>query len=155
MEPKVIRKMFSRRFAWDAGTNALGRLMEEKRTRGCKIYDLTQSNPTVVGLTYPADAILASLSGAAAMTYAPDPRGLPAAREAIAGYYRGLGWPLDVRNLFLTASTSEAYAMVFKLLGDPGDEIRRAADVARRAQEAGRPMANLQPMSPAAVAGGP
>jgi len=115
--------MFSRRFSWDTGTNALGRLMALKRSQGRKIYDLTQSNPTAVGLAYPKTAILGSLCSAAAMIYAPDPRGLEIARRAIARYYGELGRSVAPQNLFLTANTSEAYAMLFKLLTDPGDEI--------------------------------
>ena len=57
------------------------------------------------------------------MVYSPDARGLAAAREAIARYYRELGPTVAPDNLFLTAHTSEAYTMLFKLLADPGDEI--------------------------------
>lgn len=119
----MSRQIFSKRFAWDSGTNALGRLVEEKRSRGCRIYDLTQSNPTAVGLTYPQTAILESHTSRAALTYSPDPRGLEVARGAIAGYYGEMGCTIDPANLFLTANTSEAYSMLFKLLADPGDEV--------------------------------
>lgn len=119
----MTRQMFSRRFSWGAHTNALGRLIEKKRSQGRKIYDLTQSNPTATGLAYPKTAILESLSSEAALTYAPDPRGLATARETIAGYYKEIDRSIDPQDLFLTANTSEAYAMLFKLLADPGDEI--------------------------------
>ncbi|MFZ1987235.1 MAG: pyridoxal phosphate-dependent aminotransferase, partial [Desulfatitalea sp.] len=55
--------------------------------------------------------------------YEPDPRGLPSARRAIADYYRGQGCTMDAERLFLTASTSDAYSLLFKLLADPGDEV--------------------------------
>src|SRR5581483_8245258 len=42
------------------------------------------------------------------------------AREAVAGYYCGR---VDPARILLTASTSEAYSYLFKLLADPGDEI--------------------------------
>jgi len=115
--------MFSNRLEWDAPTNALGLLLAEKRSRAETLFDLTQSNPTQVGLDYPNEAILTALSRPAAMVYEPDPRGLMAARRAIAGYYDEQGVAIDPEALFLTAGTSEAYSMLFKLLGDPQDEV--------------------------------
>src|SRR5204863_5731246 len=44
---------------------------------------------------------------------------LRAAREAVAAYYGNI----DPDRIILTASTSEAYAWLFKLLCDPGDEV--------------------------------
>lgn len=115
--------MFSNRFDWDLNLNALSLLLRDKKNRGETVVDLTESNPTRVGLTYDVDGILAALSQSAAMKYAPDPRGLLTARRAIAGYYRERGAPIDTDALFLTASTSEAYSILFKLLGNPGDEV--------------------------------
>jgi alanine-synthesizing transaminase len=115
--------MFSDRFNWDLSPNALSLMLLDKRSRGEKIFDLTQSNPTQAGFEYDADDLLAALSQSEAMTYEPDPRGLVKARRAIAQYYQDRGENIDVDALFLTASTSEAYSMLFKLLGNPGDEI--------------------------------
>jgi len=115
--------MFSDRFNWDLSPNALSLILLDKRSRGETIFDLTQSNPTQAGLEYDADDILAALSQTEAMTYEPDPRGLVKARRAIAQYYHDRGEYIDVDAVFLTASTSEAYSMIFKLLGNPGDEI--------------------------------
>ncbi len=47
------------------------------------IADLTESNPTRVGLPYPGD-LLAPLGQPSALRYDPQPLGLPAAREAVA-----------------------------------------------------------------------
>jgi len=113
--------MFSDRFNWDLSPNALSLILQDKRSRGEAIFDLTQSNPTQAGLEYEADDILAAL--AEAMTYEPDPRGLLNARRAIAQYYLERGEPIDSDAVFLTAGTSEAYSFIFKLLGNPGDEI--------------------------------
>ena len=115
--------MFSNRFDWDQGTNALSLLLGDKKRRGETVVDLTESNPTRVGLTYDVDDILAALSQTAAIEYAPDPRGLLIARQAIAKYYRERGAPIDTDALFLTAGTSDAYSILFKLLGNPGDEV--------------------------------
>lgn len=57
------------------------------------------------------------------MRYEPTPRGLPIAREAIAAYYRERSLHLDPNHLHLTASTSEAYSWLFKLLADAGDNV--------------------------------
>jgi alanine-synthesizing transaminase len=115
--------MYSDRFDWDMSPNALSRILLDKKARGEKIVDLTQTNPTQVGLQYDADNILAALSQNEAMMYEPGPRGLLKARRAIARYYEDYGEHIDTDAVFLTAGTSEAYSMVFKLLGNPGDEI--------------------------------
>jgi aspartate/methionine/tyrosine aminotransferase len=115
--------VFSSRLPASLAANTISRALEAARARG-PLLDLTESNPTVVGLTYPSDAILAALSDARALTYEPTPRGLLIARSAIADYYaRRHGHNVDVERLTLTASTSEAYAWLFKLLCDPGDEV--------------------------------
>ena len=62
-------------------------------------------------------------SGASRFRYQPSPRGIDSAREAVAAYYRDRGTPVPAANVLLTASTSEAYAYLFKLLTNPGDEI--------------------------------
>jgi alanine-synthesizing transaminase len=115
--------MFSDRSDWDQHPNALSVLLQDKTSRGDAILDLTVSNPTRIGLNYDAEEILAALSQPRSMTYEPDPRGLMQAREAIAAYYADHGEGVDSDAVFLTASTSEAYSILFKLLGNPGDEI--------------------------------
>lgn len=45
------------------------------------------------------------------------------ARQAVAGYYAQRGQQVRPEELLLTASTSEAYAFLFKLLADPGDQV--------------------------------
>jgi aspartate/methionine/tyrosine aminotransferase len=115
--------MFSQRIDWHAPPNALSDLLARKKAAGRSLLDLTQSNPTRAGLNYDQEAILGALARPGALVYEPDPRGRPDALQAIADYYRGLGSPLDVDRLFLTASTSEAYGFLFKLLGDAGDEV--------------------------------
>lgn len=115
--------MFSHRFDWQAPPNALSTLLARKQAAGQPIIDLTQSNPTRVGLVYDDAAILAALSMPAALIYEPDARGLSSARRAVADYYHDKGCVIDPDRLFLTASTSEAYSLLFKLLGDPDDEV--------------------------------
>jgi alanine-synthesizing transaminase len=115
--------MFAERSHIDPDPDPLGHLLQERAAEGVGVFDLTASNPTRAGLRYDAAAILGALADPRALKYAPDPRGLPAARQAVAYYYRHRGVALEPARVLLTASTSEAYAVIFKLLGDPGDEI--------------------------------
>jgi aspartate/methionine/tyrosine aminotransferase len=115
--------MFSKRFKWDLEPNRLSRLIEEKKMAGAQILDLTESNPTRAGFDYPAEEILGALSQAPAMLYEPAPRGLLIAREAVAGYYAERGYDVDPERIHLTASTSEAYSFLFKLLADQGESV--------------------------------
>jgi len=85
-------------------------------------YDLTVSNPTVCGFPYPED-LLAGLGDPIGLEYRPDPLGPLPARQAVADGYRRWGVEVDPGRVVLTASTSEAYSLVFKLLCDPGDSI--------------------------------
>src|ERR1700693_914905 len=112
--------MFSSRLNWGIPANPLSRLLAQKRTSGAAILDLTESNPTSAGFTYPVDRILPALADPRSLCYEPAPAGILAARSAVSRYYGG---KVDAGRILLTASTSEAYALLFKLLADPGDEI--------------------------------
>ncbi len=115
--------MFSARVPNDLRPNSLTHLLASRRAAGLEVLDLTESNPTRAGLAYPTKEILASLSNPASLTYDPQPAGLLSAREAVAAYYAARAIPIAPADLLLTASTSEAYALLFKLLSNPGDEI--------------------------------
>ncbi len=93
------------------------------RRRGAAILDLTESNPTHAGLDYPAEGILAALADPRSLRYDPAPAGLTVARAAVSQWYAGRGQDVAPERILLTASTSEAYAYLFKLLADPGDEV--------------------------------
>jgi alanine-synthesizing transaminase len=114
---------FSTRFKWNLGSNRLALMLEEKRRAHARVLDLTQSNPTRVGLRYPADAILNALGHPEAIAYDPSPRGLSVAREAITDYYGERGFEVDPAHLHLTSSTSEGYSYLFKLLADQGQSV--------------------------------
>ncbi|WP_243293986.1 pyridoxal phosphate-dependent aminotransferase [Geothrix mesophila] len=103
-------------FEPNALSAALGQLRAEER----ELLDLTVSNPTRCGFVYPEDGIRQALSSPAVLRYDPDPLGTRSAREAVAAHH---GHGLRAEDLLLTASTSEGYGLLFKLLGDPGDEI--------------------------------
>jgi alanine-synthesizing transaminase len=114
--------VFSQRLKWDVHTNPISRLVGKKRAAGIPILDLTESNPTHAQLSYPP-GLLAALADERGLGYEPDPRGIRSAREAVANYYAQRGVELSSDRILLTASTSEAYAYLFKLLADPGDEV--------------------------------
>ena len=137
--------MFSSRVPADRTVNRLSRAHARLRSQGVDVTDLTESNPTRVGLHYPAD-LLYCLPSQAGLRYEPSPRGLPVARKAVAswlsrpshagdspaatesGERAGAGGisgsrPVDPDRVALTASTSEAYACLFKLLCEPGDGV--------------------------------
>jgi aspartate/methionine/tyrosine aminotransferase len=113
--------MFSRRLPASIEPNRISRALDA--ARGRPLIDLTESNPTAVGLAYPEAEILAALADPRALRYQPTPRGLDEARAAAAGWYARLGCAVDPARIWLTASTSEAYSLLFKLLCDPGDRV--------------------------------
>ena len=115
--------MFSSRLEWNAHPNPLTTLLAEKRRQGASILDLTESNPTRAALDYPRKELLTALADPRALRYDPDPRGLLSAREAVSEYYAQRSVEVPALRILLTASTSEAYSYLFKLLTDPGDEI--------------------------------
>ena len=115
--------MLSSRLNWRFTPNPLSTLREERVRGGAPVLDLTESNPTQASLDYPRERILAALANPRGLIYEPSPRGMESAREAVAKYYRDRGAEVSPDRILLTASTSEAYAYLFKLLADPGCEI--------------------------------
>jgi alanine-synthesizing transaminase len=93
-----------------------------RRASGAPLFDMTESNPTRVAIAYPAD-VLQPLADGAALTYDPEPLGLPPARAAVAADFARRGLPIPPDRVALTTSTSDAYALLFKLLCNPGDDV--------------------------------
>jgi alanine-synthesizing transaminase len=102
--------------------NRLARLLDDKRSARRPILDLTQSNPTRAALAYDP-SIPGALAAPPVLDYDPAPAGSLAAREAVAACYAACGIAVDPARILLTASTSEGYAYLFKLLTNPGDEV--------------------------------
>jgi len=115
--------MFSQRTNWSFDTNPLMARLKAIRDQGEKILDLTESNPTACGFKYPTEKILTALANPKNMSYEPCPRGSLASREAIVSYYQKKGFLVNPEKVFFTASTSEAYAFLFRLLLNPGEKI--------------------------------
>lgn len=114
--------MFSSRLRQAAGRNRLARALDRRRASGLPVVDLTLSNPTRAGLAYPPD-LLASMTQARALCYEPEPFGLLSARQAISDDFARRGLTVPPNRIVLTASTSEAYSLLLKLLCDPGDGV--------------------------------
>jgi alanine-synthesizing transaminase len=103
---------FSLRTSWTAHDSPVEPLFEG--------VDLTETNPTRVGLRTSVE-VAALIRGTEA--YEPEPFGERRAREAVAAFYALRGHTIDPDEVLLTASTSEAYGLLFKLLCDPGDDV--------------------------------
>ena len=90
---------------------------------GCLPFiDMTVSSPLRVGLPFdlaPAVELAKSEFG----TWVADAAGRRDAREAVVEYYRERGGAFTAGQIILTASTSEAYSVLFKTFCDPGDVI--------------------------------
>ena len=113
---------FSSRLPPDVAPNAISRAVEAARARGTPFIDLTESHPTAVDLPYPG-GLLDALADTRSLRYAPAPTGMRAAREAVAADYARRAVAVDPDHLVLSASTSEAYSWLFKLLCAPGDAV--------------------------------
>ncbi len=103
--------MFSSRLRQSAGRNRLAVALDRRRPAGLPIVDLTLSNPTRAGFSYPPD-VLEPLAQPRALCYEP-----AAIRSALGttGGCRTIfvrrGTAVPSNRIVLTASTSEAYSL--------------------------------------------
>lgn len=118
----IGRNMFSKRTRWKVNENSLTKLINEFRLANIEYIDLCLSNPTKCGFTLPG-MLINVLSKNENSLYEPISKGLLTAREAICSYYSKQGFDIEIDNLFITASTSEAYSFIFKLICNPKDEV--------------------------------
>ena len=114
--------MFSSRVPGDLSPNTLAAAIERMRLSGEPFADLTLSNPTAAGLDYPT-TLFDGLASPMSRRYEPEPFGLTCARAAVAADYARRGLRVPASRIALTASSSESYALLFKLLCDPGDAV--------------------------------
>jgi aspartate/methionine/tyrosine aminotransferase len=114
--------VFSSRLPENVATNRLADALQARRAKDEPFIDLTESNPTRAGFAYPPD-LLASLGDARGLRYAPLPLGATDARRAVAADYERRGIVVPPGRIALTASTSDSYSLLFKLLADAGDEV--------------------------------
>lgn len=112
----------SRRFGWSAEQNAISRRRRELEIAGRALIDLTNSNPTSAGFDLPTELLAEILAEAALGRYEPHPLGLPLAREAVARYLSRVE-EVSPEEIVITASTSESYSWLIKLLTEAGDNV--------------------------------
>jgi aspartate/methionine/tyrosine aminotransferase len=105
--------------------NALSRAVARARASSSeqRLLDLTVSNPTTAGLPYDEQAIASALGTVSSLVYEPQALGLASARAVVAAEYAKNGIGIDPSRIAITSSTSEAYAVLFKMFCDPGDEV--------------------------------
>jgi len=115
--------MFSDRTAWNLESNSLSKALAKRLSSGEPVIDLTESNPTKCGFHFDAEQLLGALSDSASLNYDPLPQGLLPARDAVVNYYRSRNCAVNVDDIFLTTSTSEAYSFLFRTLCNPGDAV--------------------------------
>ena len=97
-------------------------LAESSGANALPFIDMTVSSPVKAGL--PIDLNAAVDEGRESFgCWNPDAAGWKSAREAVVEYYRERGGNFDAGQIILTASTSEAYSVLFKAFCDPGDVI--------------------------------
>ena len=121
-DSRIIGAVFSTRTPPSLSPNRISAALDRARKRG-PIIDLTESNPTRAGFVTDTARLAALLSSPDAVRYEPDPRGWIGARQSVVEYYQARGSIVDTDRLVLTASTSEGYALLFKLLCDAADEV--------------------------------
>lgn len=119
---------FSRRLPEDLSPNRWTRILRETRERaretGTQLLDLAVSNPTAVGFLRERESLSRALADGAIEHYAPSPRGNADARRAVAEFYEKThNAKISPDAVHLTASTSEAYSWLAKLLCDAGDNV--------------------------------
>ncbi|OFW14224.1 MAG: hypothetical protein A3F69_02855 [Acidobacteria bacterium RIFCSPLOWO2_12_FULL_66_10] len=114
--------MFSSRIPVDLARNRLSEALRDRRAEQRAVIDLTVSNPTQAGFDYTVD-LLAPLADARGLRYDPTPLGAMDARRAVAADFARQGIAVPPERIVVTASTSDAYAALFKLLADAGDDV--------------------------------
>jgi aspartate/methionine/tyrosine aminotransferase len=113
---------FARRTHWRQEINALNKALEDLESRHVPVMDLTASNPTSCGFLYP-EGMLSALNSLDNFHYHPDACGMKSSRQAVAEYYARQKLPVSPSDVILTASTSEAYSFLMRLLVNPGEKI--------------------------------
>ncbi len=117
------RFSFANRTQWPLAFNELTRLSERLKKSGRPVINLTESNPTNCGFSYPKEKLLRALCTSKNLCYEPSPQGIATARQAVSGYYRKKNLKVSASDIFLTSSTSEGYSFLFRLLLNPGEKI--------------------------------
>ena len=114
--------MLSSRLPKDLSPSPFFAELELAKAESAPFIDMTVSSPVKAGL--PVDLDTAVDEGRKDFgNWNPDAAGWKSAREAVVEYYRERGGNFTAGQIILTASTSEAYSVLFKTFCDPGDVI--------------------------------
>ncbi len=106
---------------WQHEPNALEQARQQNPLlEAC--LDLTQSNPTQAGFQYPT-GWLNDLNDPQALVYDPQSFGLLKARQAVSDYYARRGYAVAIDHIMLTASSSESYGYLLRLLVNPHEKV--------------------------------
>ena len=115
--------IFAKRTDWDLTKNKVSATLESVKASGQTVIDMTVSNPTKCGLSYPQDEIVNPLLNNENLNYSPDSKGSHDARKVVCDYYLDKGVKIRPEQVFLTSSTSEGYSFLLRLLTDPYQKI--------------------------------
>ena len=114
--------MLSSRLPKDLSPSPFFAELERAKAESAPFIDMTVSSPVKAGL--PVELDVAVDEGRESFgCWNPDAAGWKSAREAVVEYYRERGGNFTAGQIILTASTSEAYSVLFKTFCDPGDVI--------------------------------
>ena len=97
-------------------------LVESAGANVASFIDMTVSSPVKAGLPIDMDMAVETARKDFGC-WNPDAAGWKSTRDAVVEYYRERGGNFDAGQIILTASTSEAYSVLFKAFCDPGDVI--------------------------------
>lgn len=114
--------MLSSRLPKDLSPSPFFAELERAKAESAPFIDMTVSSPVKAGLPIDLDAAVESARSGFGC-WNPDAAGWRSAREAVVEYYRERGGNFTAGQIILTASTSEAYSVLFKTFCDPGDVI--------------------------------
>ena len=114
--------MLSSRLPKDLSPSPFFAELERAKAESAPFIDMTVSSPVKAGLPVELDAAVDE-GRESFGCWNPDAAGWKSAREAVVEYYRERGGNFTAGQIILTASTSEAYSVLFKTFCDPGDVI--------------------------------
>ena len=104
--------------------NRLSAAVEERRARDAPLVSLISTNFHDNGFFFPRSLLKQALeSYADRQHYRPDPKGDGHCRAAVAHYYAENHVYVDPEQILVTASTSDAYNLVFSAESVPGDSV--------------------------------
>lgn len=101
--------------------NAIEQTYRRLQASGKQIQRLYLGNPNEQGFRFPPSILEKAYAGYfERQEYHPHPKGLPAARVAISGYYAEAGLTVDPEQILITSGSSESFLYLFLMLKKSG-----------------------------------